>query len=162
MDFVWAGRVVERDRSMVGSQLLRTMKSRSRLGGFTLVELMVVVAIVGIIGSFAVPSLQNYVMRSRRTEAYINLAGLYTAQKVYHMEHDEYGMTFADIGFEISGANVIDPTTLQSKFYTYTLETFAIDGVANANYSAVATGDIDPGDEMLDIIMVEGGLVVLD
>jgi len=133
-----------------------------RRAGFTLVELIVVVAIVGIIGSFAVPSLQKYVMQSRRTEAYINLAGIYTAQKVYHMEHDQYGANFGDIGFEISGANEVDPTTIQSQFYTYTLEAFAVGGAPNANYSALATGDLDPGDDMLDIIMIEGGVMILE
>lgn len=128
--------------------------------GFTLIELMVVVAIIGIIGSFAVPSLQKYARKSRRSEAFLNLSGIYQAQKVYHMENDRYGATFDDIGFEISGANVVDPTTIQSQFYTYTLEAFAVGGSPNANYSAVATGDLDPSDPMLDIIMIEGGVII--
>ena len=135
---------------------------RRRRGGFTLVELMVVVSIIGVIGSFAIPSLQDYARRSRRTEAFTVLGGIYKAQKVYHMEHDQYGGTYAELGFEIGGGNEINPTTIQSSVYTYTLEAFSVAGSPNANYSAVATGDLNPGDPMLDIIMIEGGVIIKD
>ena len=131
-------------------------------GGFTLIELMVVVAIVGIIGSFAVPSLQTYVRQSRRTGAYIDLAGICTAQKVYHMEHDQYGPTFGDVGFDISGTNEIDPTTIKSQLYAYTLGAFAVDSAPNEKYRVLATRDLDPDDDMLDIVMIEGGVLVLE
>ena len=140
----------------------QTMRRRDRLGngGFTLVELMVVVAIIGVIGSVAIPSLQDYARKAHRTEAFTNLAGIYKAQKVYHMEFDQYGGTYAEIGFEMGGATEIDPTTIQSSFYTYTLEAFAVAGSPNANYSAVATADLDPSDPMMDIIMIEGGVLI--
>lgn len=121
---------------------------------------MVVVAIIGVISAVAIPSMQNYVRKTRRSEAFNVLAGIYKSQKVYHMENDQYGGTFAEIGFDLPGATVIDATTLQTQHYTYTLEAFAIGTTPNANYSAVATGDLDPSDPMLDIIMIEGGMIV--
>jgi hypothetical protein len=78
------------------------------------------------------------------------------------VENGRYGSTFDEIGFEISGATELDPTTIQSKYYTYTLEALEVDGIANANYSAVATGDLDPSDGMLDIIMIESGVIITD
>lgn len=128
--------------------------------GFTLIELMIVVSIIGVIGSIAIPSLQKYVYRAQRNEAYVNLNGIFKAQKTFQAENGSYGTSFDDIGFEILGSQQIDPTTIQSNYYTYTLETFDVDGVVNANYSAVATGDLDPSDAMLDIIMIESGLII--
>ncbi len=120
------------------------------------------IAIIGVIGSIALPSLQAYTWRARRNEAYLNMNGIYKSQMTYRIEQGRYGSSFDEIGFEISGATKIDPNTIQSQYYTYTMETFAVDGVAQANFSAVATGDLDPSDAMLDIIMIESGVIVGD
>ncbi len=131
-----------------------------RRRGFSLIEAMVVVAIIGVIGSIALPSLQSYVWRARRNEAFLNLNGIYKSQKTFMIENGRYGNSFDEIGFEISGATVLDPNTIQSRFYTYTLQPIEVDGIPSANYSAVATGDLDPSDTMLDIIMIESGVIV--
>jgi prepilin-type N-terminal cleavage/methylation domain-containing protein len=133
-----------------------------RRAGFSLIELAVVVSIIGVLSAAAMPRMKAYAQRARRSEAYINLNGIYKSQMTYKAEFGEYGTTFDEIGFEIVGSTVIDPVTVQSQFYTYTLETFDVNGIPNANYSAVATGDLDPGDPMLDIIMIESGVTILD
>jgi prepilin-type N-terminal cleavage/methylation domain-containing protein len=135
-------------------------RQKNRIRGFTLIELMVVVSIVGLLSSIAIPSFQTYAKRSKRSEAFINLAGIFKSQKAFHAENNQYGTTFGNIGFEISGANEVDPTTIQSQYYTYTMEVFAVESAQNANYSAVATADLDPGDAMLDIIMIESNVII--
>jgi type IV pilus assembly protein PilA len=46
-----------------------TIRSRKRSGGFTLVELMIVVAIIGILAAVAIPAFTRYVKKSRTAEA---------------------------------------------------------------------------------------------
>lgn len=65
-------------------------ETRRREGGFTLVELMIVVAIVGVLASVAIPSFRNYQWKAKRSEAFTNLAALSKTQKSYFAAYDQY------------------------------------------------------------------------
>jgi type IV pilus assembly protein PilA len=58
--------------------------------GFTLMELMISVGIIGVMATIAVPNFLSYQARSRRSEAYTNLAGLARSQKAYQAENDAF------------------------------------------------------------------------
>ena len=124
---------------------------------------MVVVATIGVISAIAIPSLQKYVWRAQRNEAYLNLNGIYKAQVSYFTDNGAYADNFGALGFEILGGKMLDPQTIESQYYTYTLDAFAdTDGRVNGNYQAVATGDPDPTDAILDILMIENDIIILD
>ncbi len=61
--------------------------------GFTLIELMIVVAIIACLSMLAVPNLMKVLAKAKRSEAYLYLRTLAQAQKIYHAEHGKYTTT---------------------------------------------------------------------
>jgi prepilin-type N-terminal cleavage/methylation domain-containing protein len=68
--------------------------------GFTLIELMIVVAIIGILASIAVPNFLRYQAKARQAEAKMLLDGLFASEIAYFSEYNNYGNTEAKIGFQ--------------------------------------------------------------
>ena len=61
-----------------------------RRGGFTLIELVLVVGIIGVIAAIAIPNFITYQARSRRSEAFTNLAAMASAQKAFQAERNAF------------------------------------------------------------------------
>ncbi len=73
------------------------MNSFKRPAGFTLIELMITVAVIGILAAIAYPSYTEYVTRSRRADAKAGLLSVQLAQEKYRANNTSYG-TLAQIG----------------------------------------------------------------
>jgi type IV pilus assembly protein PilA len=67
--------------------------------GFTLIELMIVVAIIGILAAIAIPNFIKFQARSKQSEPKANLKALFVAQKSYFAERDSFSDKVVDIGF---------------------------------------------------------------
>jgi type IV pilus assembly protein PilA len=58
--------------------------------GFTLIELMIVVAIIGILAAIAIPNFLRFQAKSRQSEAKTNLGGIFTAQTAHFAEYNQF------------------------------------------------------------------------
>ena len=67
--------------------------------GFTLIELMIVVAIIGILAAIAIPNFIKFQARSKQSEVKANLKALFTAEKAFMQEKDRYSSLVGEMGF---------------------------------------------------------------
>lgn len=102
--------------------------------GFTLVELMIVVAIIGILAAIAIPNFQKYQAKSRQKEAQLQLAAIYTAEKSFNGEYGSYMGCLRQAGFVPEGAGTGATATTGVRYYTV--------GIADA---AAAAGNTSCG-----------------
>lgn len=92
--------------------------------GMTLIEIMIVVVIIGILASIAIPAYSQYVMRAKRTDATTALLQIAAAQERFYLQNNTY-----------SG----DPAALGVAGTPDNLYALAIAGAGAAGYTATAT-----------------------
>jgi type IV pilus assembly protein PilA len=100
--------------------------------GFTLIELMIVVAIIGILAAIAIPNFLRFQAKSKQSEAKGNLGGIFTAEVAYQGERNFFG-NFSEIAWAPTG----------TARYTYISGAF---GSPSVNQDAwVAAGNVASG-----------------
>lgn len=68
------------------------------VGGFTLVEVLIVMVVVAILAAIAVPSYHSFILKSHRDDAKVALAALQMAQEKYRGNNLAYATTLSDLG----------------------------------------------------------------
>ena len=82
--------------------MLKNMK-KTNIKGFSLIELMVVVAIIGILAAIAVPNFQRFQRKARQSEARSLMGGLATSLEAFRAEWEYYSGALEDLGFSPVG-----------------------------------------------------------
>lgn len=102
--------------------------------GVTLIELMVVVAIVAILGTIAVGNYRSHAIRSNRAEAKAALLRIQAAQEKYYLSRNTYG-TLAQLNL---------PATTERRIYTIAVENPNVTGyTARATATGTQAADTD-------------------
>ena len=108
--------------------------------GFSLLEVMIVVVIIGILATLAYPSLEGYLQRSKQTEAKVGLSAVYTAQKIYFAINQTYADSLSNLDVQLE--------TGGSSRYSITLTG------SSSSFTATAKGNLDD-DAVLDIWTID-------
>jgi type IV pilus assembly protein PilE len=95
--------------------------------GFTLIEVMIVVAIIAILAAVAIPSYTEYIQRSRIIESTSTLASMRVKMEQYFQDNRSY------VGACVAGT--VAPTPIATQFFTYNCGP-----LTNGAYLVTATG----------------------
>ena len=111
-------------------------------GGFTLVELMITIVIVGVLATVAIPLYQANVKRAKASEADATMGSIRTSLRVHFAENSDYPIEAAYVAVHtLSDSIDIDSTDMIGKYFPATAYTYiSADGVT---YTMRATGSGD-------------------
>lgn len=70
--------------------VIKYRELRKKSKGFTLIELMIVVAIIAILAAIAIPQYRKFQLKAKTSEAKTNLGAIKTCEESYSAEHDQY------------------------------------------------------------------------
>lgn len=105
-------------------------ESFSGAAGFTLVEIMIVVAIIAILSAIALPNYSDYVLRSKLPEAFSTLSDLRIRLEQYYQDNSRYASA--------AGGTTCGITMPTGK--NFTLSCAATDSAGSQTYTLTATG----------------------
>jgi len=104
--------------------------------GITLLELMIVVAIISMIAAFAYPSYTQYIVNTKRTAATSTLLQIADRQQLFFMDNKRYADDLTDLGFAANPLYVSDDGNSVAAGDADAVYLFTLAGVAPTTYTA--------------------------
>jgi len=97
--------------------------------GFTMLELIMVIIIIGILATLAIPQYTNFMEKARASEGVNTIGAIKTAQSMYQLETGNYATVITDLDIDV-------PTTGSATYWTYAVTG---GGTGVDNYTVTAT-----------------------
>jgi type IV pilus assembly protein PilA len=123
------------------------MKMRKAQQGFTLIELMIVVAIIGILAAIAIPSYNDYTARAQMSEAVELMGGTKTPLAEWFSDKGAWPTALASVSSSLSGKYTSVLTGVDSGGSTYTVTATMLPTGVNSNIQG----------ETVDLLTTDGG-----
>lgn len=101
----------------------------SKQRGFSLIELLIVLVIIGILAGLAIPRYMSYSTKAKQTEAKELLHQIYLTERSYYQTHDEYWIP--------------EPGTVADKDNSFAFDSIGVEIMKSARYAYTITGDQD-------------------
>lgn len=125
------------------------MKRISSESGFTLMELVITTAVVGILATLAVSQYYRMKTKSQRSEAQTAMMSVFAAQHVYRANELTFASDFRSLGFPIVDAEPVTDTKVAGDTYVYDISQPA----GFQSWRITASGNID-SDEWPDVLVM--------
>ncbi len=112
--------------------------------GFTLIELMIVVAIIGVLSSIALPAYQNYVKKAEFSAALATMKALLTPAELYYQEYGGFSASQSSAVFSALGISASTPTLgsieVKTNALEFSFQSSAIATNTTISYSRTTSG----------------------
>jgi type IV pilus assembly protein PilE len=126
--------------------------SQRRLAGFTLIELMIVVSLVGVLALIAYPSFQSSVRKSRRADAIAGLNQLQQLQERFRGQQPQYADTVASMPAPA-------PTTSPERYYVLSVAAASASGYSMRATAAASSPQFADTDCRTLVVTMAGGTI---
>ena len=120
----------------------KPIRTKLSVTGFTLIEVMITVAVIAIIAAVALPAYFDYITRSRLVEARANLADMRTRMEQHFLDNRTYPTTCVAATATPGAGEIRLPGN--AKFFAYTCPTLSATG-----YTLRATDTFSPGTKFI-------------
>lgn len=113
--------------------------------GFTLIELMIVIVIIGILAAIAIPQFSQYVAKSKLTDGQSALADYHTRLEQFYQDNRNYGTAGSICGDANNNGSLTDAGDVAlptSRYFTFAC---TVSGTSNQAYTATATSNAGVG-----------------
>lgn len=127
---------------------------KTKTPGFTLIELMITIAILGIIASIALPSYSKYVKRGNRSEGRSMLVDAAAKQERFYSDNNQFTATIGSTGMGITESANCTAAGIQSETCLYTI-TAAVSN-SNQQFTLTATPTF-PDSECTTLTLTQDG-----
>ena len=133
--------------------------------GFTLIELMIVVVVIGILAAVAVPAYFNHILRSRQADAYHNMLDIKAAQEMVYSLENAYAGPYTPFATANTFTKMLSFNYADTKYYRYSVATTASSSafvaLAEGKFRKLAGNEICIGDDYDPCMVLNSGSLKL-